>query len=95
MNKYIKILLIIILLIILINSDCEKFYESRTFNKLSNIKTNDDDIFNFNNLNIYNNELIDNIVIESGIDKCINKCEGNCVEWGVTGVGVCFPPEKN
>lgn len=27
-----------------------------------------------------------------GIDKCAGQCKGKCVEFGVTGVGYCFPP---
>lgn len=26
-----------------------------------------------------------------GIDKCIDQCSGKCIEFGITGVGYCFP----
>lgn len=26
-----------------------------------------------------------------GIDKCLDECSGKCIEFGVTGVGYCFP----
>lgn len=26
-----------------------------------------------------------------GIDKCLDECPGKCVEFGVTGIGYCFP----
>ena len=29
-----------------------------------------------------------------GIHKCIENCPGRCVEFGVTGVGYCFPSDK-
>lgn len=28
-----------------------------------------------------------------GIDKCLDKCTGRCIEFGVTGVGYCFPEQ--
>jgi hypothetical protein len=27
----------------------------------------------------------------SGIDKCLSKCNGKCVEFGVSGIGFCYP----
>jgi len=27
----------------------------------------------------------------SGVDKCIETCNGHCVEWGQTGIAHCFP----
>ena len=32
-----------------------------------------------------------NKVVESGVEKCLKNCEGNCIEYGFTGVGICFP----
>lgn len=29
-----------------------------------------------------------------GIDKCMERCNGNCVEYGITGQGLCFPAVK-
>jgi hypothetical protein len=26
-----------------------------------------------------------------GLEKCISECNGNCIEFGVTGKGICFP----
>ena len=26
-----------------------------------------------------------------GIDKCLDKCSGRCIEFGITGIGYCFP----
>jgi hypothetical protein len=26
-----------------------------------------------------------------GLDKCLGKCDGTCVEFGVTGIAHCFP----
>jgi hypothetical protein len=29
-----------------------------------------------------------------GIDKCVDECNGLCVEFGVTGIAHCFPKDK-
>lgn len=28
---------------------------------------------------------------QNGLQKCLNKCDGRCVEFGVTGTATCFP----
>jgi hypothetical protein len=33
----------------------------------------------------------DNDEKQLGIEKCFNKCNGACVEYGMTGIGRCFP----
>ena len=38
----------------------------------------------------YDNTLVDNEVSELGIDKCLAKCKGCCVEFGYTGSAYCF-----
>jgi hypothetical protein len=46
----------------------------------------------FSNVALYNND--DNPYVlgeESGLEKCMNQCDGNCVEFGVTGIAYCFP----
>ena len=30
-----------------------------------------------------------------GLDKCFQSCQGNCIEYGVTGTAYCFPSEFN
>ncbi len=30
----------------------------------------------------------------SGIDKCLEKCQGVCVEYGQTGIAHCFPEKE-
>ncbi len=30
---------------------------------------------------------------EIGVEKCIKKCKGQCVEYGMTGESFCFPEE--
>lgn len=29
-----------------------------------------------------------------GIEKCLENCPGKCIEFGVTGIGYCFPPDE-
>jgi len=45
-------------------------------------------------------QLFDNVIMysgdktlegELGLEKCINKCNGMCVEYGITGDAFCFP----
>ena len=31
------------------------------------------------------------LLVNRGLDKCNNKCPGNCVEYGITGHSYCFP----
>ena len=33
--------------------------------------------------------------LNSGILKCLKECDGNCLEYGITGVAWCYPKEKN
>lgn len=44
----------------------------------------------FQNTITYENTLVDNEVKELGINKCIAKCKGCCVEFGYTGSAYCF-----
>jgi hypothetical protein len=66
-------------------------YESEEF--LDN--TDDFSIFSdpmFSDIEKYMNTINNkNKVIESGVEKCLKNCEGNCIEYGVTGIGICFP----
>jgi hypothetical protein len=46
----------------------------------------------FSDIQQYSNTINEkNIVVESGVEKCIKNCEGNCIEYGYTGIGICFP----
>jgi hypothetical protein len=29
-----------------------------------------------------------------GIEKCLENCPGRCIEFGITGIGYCFPPDE-
>ena len=57
--------------------------------------TDDNSIFTdpmFSDIIKYMSTISDkNIVTESGVEKCLKNCEGNCMEYGFTGVGICFP----
>lgn len=46
----------------------------------------------FSDVILYNND--ENPYVageESGLEKCLDNCDGNCVEYGVTGITYCFP----
>jgi hypothetical protein len=49
----------------------------------------------FNNVITYNN---DDDPYECGsklgIEKCLENCPGRCIEFGITGIGYCFPPDE-
>lgn len=48
----------------------------------------------FGDVIIHENDVdSDNNLTQTGIHKCIAECDGNCVEFGVTGKGLCFPKE--
>jgi len=49
-------------------------------------------------------QLFDNVIMysgdktlegELGLEKCINKCNGMCVEYGITGDAFCFPKNND
>jgi len=49
----------------------------------------------FSNIVTYNND--DNPYEQGsklGIEKCLENCPGRCIEFGVTGIGYCFPPDE-
>ena len=49
----------------------------------------------FNNVVTYNN---DDDPYECGsklgIEKCLENCPGRCIEFGITGIGYCFPKDE-
>jgi hypothetical protein len=68
---------------------------NRYANKIENIKTGtrtyDDKLFD--DVISYENDPNDSL--NTGVYKCLTDCSGNCVEYGMTGLAYCFPPEKN
>lgn len=46
----------------------------------------------FGDLIVYNNDINPYATGETnGVKKCIKNCRGTCVEFGITGIAVCFP----
>ena len=88
MNKFIKIFLLFLLLLLLLNSKKDFFYREYV-NKNNEIRSKED-VYNFRDIFSYDNDIINNEVVKLGIEKCLEQCDGNCVEYGVTGIGVCF-----
>jgi hypothetical protein len=105
--RYNMIIVIIILIMIayylcLINnkSDDEKFTSKYVANDHTYLGYRRDkyDLLDdslFANMIVYNN---DDDPYENGsklgIEKCLDNCSGKCVEFGITGIGYCFQPDK-
>ena len=49
----------------------------------------------FSDIIVYENEYDDNGIGRVGLDKCLEYCDGACVEYGVTGIAQCFPSKYN
>jgi hypothetical protein len=45
----------------------------------------------FDDIIVYNNDVDGRI----GLDKCIEKCQGYCVEYGQTGTAYCYPVSES
>jgi len=46
----------------------------------------------FSNVTVFNNDSNPYIKGEHiGLAKCLAECNGNCVEFGITGTATCFP----
>ncbi len=93
-----KTLLIITIFILLfvycykINKATENFDTSKDIGYAKRPDIIDDPLFK--DVKTYNND--DNPYIlgqRNGLEKCLDECEGRCVEFGVTGIAFCFPKE--
>ena len=108
MDKYTSLLVVILLLMLLYyasepsNSLSENYYNTST-KKQCNLLTKDimsqshDILLDpvFSNVIVYNND--DNPYVEgeqNGLDKCLENCDGKCIEFGITGIATCFPNKK-
>jgi len=45
----------------------------------------------FSDIQVFDNKLVDNEVMEVGLENCIKNCEGVCIGHGISGRGLCFP----
>ncbi len=92
--KFLIIICVLVLLIIIYNNyTCinEQFTKStKSTDEATNKSIGDvdfDDVYS--SAILYENE---GMTLDSrlGIDICLEKCKGNCVEYGVTGSAFCF-----
>lgn len=85
------IIVSVILIIVLLYLIFSKYYEK--FGDPSSIKTTPDILDlrqQFDDMIVYDNDADGRI----GLDKCIEKCNGYCVEFGQTGSAYCFPVKE-
>jgi hypothetical protein len=89
MNDYLFILLLIliVLLIVVYTKKSENFGGIMVENIKSGTTTFDDKLFN--DVVMYKSDVKDST--KAGIYECLEKCKGNCVEYGMTGNTFCFP----
>ena len=92
--KIILIILLTLIFILLIYKKENYTYDDN--NKKSN-KISDSII---EGSDLLEGQLFDNVIMyigdktvqgELGLEKCIKKCDGMCVEYGMTGDAFCFP----
>ena len=92
-KKLLFICIIIICLIIINNNKFEKFNEfSSTTDKSKAVSTGSDFLDDelFKDVIVYENVIVDNTVKELGFYRCLERCDGHCVEFGDIGYGYCF-----
>jgi hypothetical protein len=96
--KIILIILLILIFILLINKKENYTYEDK--NKKS--KTISTGIIQGSDP--LQGQLFDDVIMyigdktlegELGLEKCIKKCDGMCVEYGMTGDAFCFPKSND
>lgn len=89
-------LLLVIIVIILIVSLCGCKHKQHkvkdTFDPLTKIKP----LHEYADDNLFADVVVyDNNDDRAGLDKCLEYCDGTCVEFGPTGIGQCFPKKKS
>ncbi len=96
--KIILLLLLILIFILLVNKNENYTYVDKNKNSntiSSGIIQGSDPL---------QGELFDDVIMyigdrtlegELGLEKCIKKCDGMCVEYGMTGDAFCFPKRKD
>jgi hypothetical protein len=98
MNKYLLGILLIVIIVFLYTSSkkesmtsISKLYGNKIENIKSGTRTYDDALFD--DVKSYEND--PNDALNTGVYKCLDNCDGNCVEYGMTGLAYCFPKNKN
>jgi hypothetical protein len=91
MKDHLFILLLILIIVGFIYYTNKKDKEKFEGLKIEDIKTGttsfDDKLFN--DVVMYKSDTKD--TTKAGIFECLEKCKGNCVEYGITGNAFCFP----
>jgi hypothetical protein len=96
------ILLILLILIFILLINKKENYTDNNKNKNKKSKTISDSIIKgsdplegqlFDDVIMYNGDKT--LQGELGLEKCIKKCDGMCVEYGMTGDAFCFPKNSD
>lgn len=99
---YIIIIIAFVLIILLLSNKSESYtvipsesakktYSSILPQKGVRQKSDALDGMLFQDVNLYESEHV--VDGELGLEKCIKKCKGMCVEFGMTGDAYCFPSD--
>jgi hypothetical protein len=90
--KLSNILIILSIILVVVYSkriEQENFIES--IQKVKNLGSIYDDPLFSDVVTYENDEGGPTGVLKLGIEKCIERCDGKCVEYGITGIAHCYP----
>jgi hypothetical protein len=101
MKKYILVIILILIIVFLLKNYSEHYtiLEKNNTTKLSsslpkqNTRQGSDPLDGqlFEDVILYKGD--NTLEGELGLEKCIKKCKGMCVEYGMTGDSYCYPEE--
>ena len=101
MKKYILVIILILIIVFLLKNYSEHYtiLEKNNTTKLSsslpkqNTRQGSDPLDGelFSDVILYKGD--NTLEGELGLEKCIKKCKGMCVEYGITGDAYCYPEE--
>jgi hypothetical protein len=101
MKKYILVIILILIIVFLLKNYSEHYtiLENNNTTKLSsslpkqNTRQGSDPLDGelFSDVILYKGD--NTLEGELGLEKCIKKCKGMCVEYGMTGDSYCYPEE--
>ena len=101
MKKYILVIILILIIVFLLKNYSEHYTilenknttKSSSFLPKQNTRQGSDPLDGqlFSDVILYKGD--NTLEGELGLEKCIKKCKGMCVEYGITGDAYCYPEE--